>query len=179
MNIHRLNTWFLISPTVSRLTLEQKEIITRQKKVNGEIITSYGMPSPRIISIRWLRLNCRKCMHGPLIFSDYSREIILPLYMMNCMWIPYPSDLGEFMRQAFNHVGQELLAIPFTQDSVETYFDADGNSLRRAFLKAPLRFSQDIFTIFRKQVASHPENQASTLWCGLCCTYRNTGLFNR
>jgi murein DD-endopeptidase MepM/ murein hydrolase activator NlpD len=39
-------------------------------------------------------------------------------------------------------VGKELLAIPFMQDSVETYFDADGNSLRRAFLKAPLRFSR-------------------------------------
>jgi len=32
-----------------------------------------------------------------------------------------------------------LLAIPFVQDNVETYFDADGNSLKRAFLKAPLK----------------------------------------
>jgi len=42
----------------------------------------------------------------------------------------------------FRHNGQEYYAIPFTQDSVESYFDADGKSLRRAFLKAPLRFSR-------------------------------------
>jgi murein DD-endopeptidase MepM/ murein hydrolase activator NlpD len=50
--------------------------------------------------------------------------------------------LGRIHAASFNHVGKELLAIPYMQDSVETYFDAEGNSLRRAFLKAPLRFSR-------------------------------------
>lgn len=42
----------------------------------------------------------------------------------------------------FRHAGQEYYAIPFTQDSVESYYDIDGKSLRKAFLKAPLRFSR-------------------------------------
>jgi murein DD-endopeptidase MepM/ murein hydrolase activator NlpD len=42
----------------------------------------------------------------------------------------------------FRHNGQEYYAIPFTQDSIESYYGADGKSLRRAFLKAPLRFSR-------------------------------------
>jgi murein DD-endopeptidase MepM/ murein hydrolase activator NlpD len=50
--------------------------------------------------------------------------------------------IGKIYAASFNHAGKELLAIPFMQDSVETYFDADGNSLRRAFLKAPLRYSR-------------------------------------
>ncbi|RHJ86533.1 M23 family metallopeptidase [Parabacteroides sp. AM08-6] len=40
----------------------------------------------------------------------------------------------------FTHQGKDFVAIPFTQDSVFEYFDSDGNSLRKAFLKAPLDF---------------------------------------
>ncbi|MCC8144430.1 MAG: peptidoglycan DD-metalloendopeptidase family protein [Tannerellaceae bacterium] len=40
----------------------------------------------------------------------------------------------------FKHQGKEYTAIPFTQDSIFEYFDAEGNSLRKAFLKAPLDF---------------------------------------
>lgn len=42
----------------------------------------------------------------------------------------------------FNHMGRDFYAIPFEQDSVLSFFDQDGNSLRRAFLKAPLRYSR-------------------------------------
>ena len=40
----------------------------------------------------------------------------------------------------FRHANHDFYAIPFTQDSMESYYDVDGNSLRKAFLKAPLRF---------------------------------------
>lgn len=40
----------------------------------------------------------------------------------------------------FRHAGRDFYAIPFTQDSLESFYDVDGNSLRKAFLKAPLRF---------------------------------------
>lgn len=42
----------------------------------------------------------------------------------------------------FSHRGKDFYAIPFTQDSVAQYFDEDGNSLRKAFLKAPLEFGR-------------------------------------
>lgn len=40
----------------------------------------------------------------------------------------------------FTHQGKEFKAIPFVQDSVFEYYDEEGNSLRKAFLKAPLDF---------------------------------------
>jgi murein DD-endopeptidase MepM/ murein hydrolase activator NlpD len=40
------------------------------------------------------------------------------------------------------HNQNEFWAIPFIQDSVRSFFDEEGNSLRKAFLKAPLRFSR-------------------------------------
>ncbi len=42
----------------------------------------------------------------------------------------------------FYHAGHEFWAIPFEQDSVVSYFDENGNSLRKAFLKAPLSYSR-------------------------------------
>lgn len=40
------------------------------------------------------------------------------------------------------HNNHDFWAIPFIQDSVRSFFDEEGNSLRKAFLKAPLRFSR-------------------------------------
>ena len=42
----------------------------------------------------------------------------------------------------FNRTGSSITAIPFIQDGKESFFDIDGNSLRKAFLKAPLQFSR-------------------------------------
>jgi murein DD-endopeptidase MepM/ murein hydrolase activator NlpD len=53
-----------------------------------------------------------------------------------------PVDLGRIYVAFFRHEGNDFYAIPFVQDSIESYFDIDGKSLRKAFLKAPLRFSR-------------------------------------
>lgn len=50
--------------------------------------------------------------------------------------------LGKIQGAVFYHAGEEFYAVPFIQDSVESFFDQEGNSLRKAFLKAPLRFSR-------------------------------------
>jgi murein DD-endopeptidase MepM/ murein hydrolase activator NlpD len=50
--------------------------------------------------------------------------------------------LGKIHGAVFYHAGEEFYAVPFVQDSVESFFDQEGNSLRKAFLKAPLRYSR-------------------------------------
>jgi murein DD-endopeptidase MepM/ murein hydrolase activator NlpD len=52
------------------------------------------------------------------------------------------AGLGKIHTAYFRHAQKEFYAIPFMQDSVESYYDLDGNSLRRVFLKAPLRYSR-------------------------------------
>jgi len=42
----------------------------------------------------------------------------------------------------FEHLGQPIYAIPFIQDSTMSFYDTTGASLRKAFLKAPLRYSR-------------------------------------
>jgi murein DD-endopeptidase MepM/ murein hydrolase activator NlpD len=48
--------------------------------------------------------------------------------------------LGRIIAAGFNHMGHEYYACFFEQDSAGDYYDDEGGSMRRTFLKAPLRY---------------------------------------
>ena len=48
--------------------------------------------------------------------------------------------IGKILASTFNHYGEDHHAVWYVQDSAGDYFDENANSLRRTFLKAPLRF---------------------------------------
>lgn len=50
--------------------------------------------------------------------------------------------LGRILAARFNHYGKDQFAFYFEQDSMGDYFDEKGQSLQRAFLKAPLKYSR-------------------------------------
>lgn len=50
--------------------------------------------------------------------------------------------IGAIYASWFQHKGEMFYAFRFQQDSVYSYWDQEGNSLRKSFLKAPLRFSR-------------------------------------
>lgn len=50
--------------------------------------------------------------------------------------------IGEIYAVQFDHYGEENYAFLFDQDERWDYFDEKGTSLRKAFLKAPLKFSR-------------------------------------
>jgi murein DD-endopeptidase MepM/ murein hydrolase activator NlpD len=50
--------------------------------------------------------------------------------------------IGKVLGAYFNHRDKEYFAIPFMQDSVFQYFDENGNSLRKEFLKTPIEFAR-------------------------------------
>lgn len=49
-------------------------------------------------------------------------------------------DIASIEGAQFFHHDREYVAVPFKQDSIKEYFDEEGNSLRKQFLKAPLDF---------------------------------------
>ncbi len=51
-------------------------------------------------------------------------------------------EIGNIKAAEFYHQGDSFYAFNFEQDSMHTYFDEDGKSLRKAFLKAPLKYSR-------------------------------------
>jgi murein DD-endopeptidase MepM/ murein hydrolase activator NlpD len=50
--------------------------------------------------------------------------------------------VGRVLASNFNHYNKDFFACYFVQDSIGDYFDAEANSLRRAFLKSPLKFGR-------------------------------------
>ncbi|MFC1786281.1 peptidoglycan DD-metalloendopeptidase family protein [Candidatus Neomarinimicrobiota bacterium] len=50
--------------------------------------------------------------------------------------------IGKIIAVSFNHLNNDYYAFSYKQDGIIDYFDEKGGSLRRAFLKAPLRFSR-------------------------------------
>jgi len=49
--------------------------------------------------------------------------------------------IGKIYSASFTQAGTEFYAIRFTQSDGDNFFDEKGNSLRKSFLKAPLKFS--------------------------------------
>jgi murein DD-endopeptidase MepM/ murein hydrolase activator NlpD len=52
-----------------------------------------------------------------------------------------PIGIGKIFGAQFTSSGRSVYAIPMIQGGIESFYDVDGNSLRKAFLKAPLHFS--------------------------------------
>jgi murein DD-endopeptidase MepM/ murein hydrolase activator NlpD len=50
--------------------------------------------------------------------------------------------IGNILAALFHHEDRDYYAFYFVQDSIGDYFDEQSNSLRREFLKAPLKFSR-------------------------------------
>ncbi|RMD50485.1 MAG: peptidase M23, partial [Ignavibacteria bacterium] len=50
--------------------------------------------------------------------------------------------VGEIKAAWFKNMNQEYYAFHFEQNGEDDYFDEEGNSLRKAFLKAPVKFSR-------------------------------------
>lgn len=67
--------------------------------------------------------------------GDYYRTIFEELYVEG-EYI----GLGKVIAADFNHIGYHFYACYFEQDSVGDYYDDEGGSMRRTFLKAPLRY---------------------------------------
>lgn len=53
-----------------------------------------------------------------------------------------PIGVGKILAAEFIHRDEKFFSFRFEQDSVANYFDENGESLRKAFLKAPLKFSR-------------------------------------
>jgi murein DD-endopeptidase MepM/ murein hydrolase activator NlpD len=125
-----------------KLYWRQKEIITRQNFVKGTIKTSLWDAITKNNINPLVALELSEMYAWTVDFFGLQPEDNFTVAYDELFVDTVSVGLGQIHAARFYHGGKELLAIPFTQDSVETYYDAEGNSLRRAFLKAPLRFSR-------------------------------------
>lgn len=69
--------------------------------------------------------------------GDYFKVVFVEKYIDSI-----PVGIEDIKYAVFNHMGQDCYAIPFEQDGFRQYFDQDGKSTRKVFLKAPLKYSR-------------------------------------
>lgn len=50
--------------------------------------------------------------------------------------------ISKIYSAVFNHMGKDYYAFSYMQDSISSYWNEKGQSLKKAFLKAPLKFSR-------------------------------------
>jgi murein DD-endopeptidase MepM/ murein hydrolase activator NlpD len=124
-----------------KISVKQKEITTIQRKAHGEIHTSLWDAIKESNMNPMVALQLSDIYAWTIDFfglqpGDQFTVVYDELYVDSVS-----VGLGQIYGASFNHGGRDLLAIPFMQDSSRSYFDGEGNSLRRAFLKAPLKFA--------------------------------------
>ena len=72
------------------------------------------------------------------LYKDDEYKIVFEELYADTQYI----GIGDIIATSFKHINSSYYAFQFEQDSINDYFDEEGGSMRRAFLKAPLRFSR-------------------------------------
>ena len=72
------------------------------------------------------------------IYPDDNYKIIYENMYADTQYV----GIGEIIAASFNHLNNDYYAFSFEQNGISDFFDEEGGSMRRAFLKAPLRYSR-------------------------------------
>ena len=122
--------------------VHEKEIITRQEAASGKIEHSLWETVTMNNINPMVALELENVYQWTIDFFGLQPEDSFSIIYDEKYVDSVSVGLGAIHAVYFRHSGKDLYAIPFVQDSVLSFFDTDGNSLRRAFLKAPLKYSR-------------------------------------
>lgn len=120
----------------------QKEVTLKRKSVTGKINQSLYVALTKKEADPELVEKLSEVFAWQIDFyhiqkGDYFKVIYNEKYVDNKS-IGVEDIIGAY----FNYSGDEFYAIEFDEGNSNQYFDENGNSLRKAFLKAPLKFSR-------------------------------------
>jgi murein DD-endopeptidase MepM/ murein hydrolase activator NlpD len=118
-----------------------KEVSLHRKYLEGTITTSLWKNIQQSGNDPLLALKISDILAWQVDFFDVKEGDSYRV-MYNVAYIDDTTELfiSSIEGLVFTHQGKAFTAIPFQQDSITNYYDEDGNSLRKSFLKAPLDF---------------------------------------
>lgn len=122
---------------------EQKEITCRQQSCQGVIESSlwqtlHDNGDNIELSFSLSDIYAWQIDFFAIQAGDYFKVIYDEYFVDDTVSV----GIGDIHVAQFNHFGKDYFAIPFSQDGFKDYFDDKGMNLRRAFLKAPLKYSR-------------------------------------
>jgi murein DD-endopeptidase MepM/ murein hydrolase activator NlpD len=120
----------------------QKEVKTERKSVTGIINHSLYIAMLNNEASPELVMELSEVFAWEIDFyriqkGDYFKVIYDEEYVDK-----KPIGIKKIIGAYFNHNGEDFYAIGFKQNEKDQYFDENGKSLRKAFLKAPVKFSR-------------------------------------
>lgn len=140
-----------------------KDITLKKKFVHGTITSSLWKSIASSGTDPLLAIKLADIFAWQIDFFDVKEgDSFKALYHEAYIDDTIPLHIASVEGAVFIHQGKEFKAFPFMQDSIMEYFDEEGNSLRKAFLKAPLdffrissRFSNSRFHPVLKRYRAH------------------------
>lgn len=132
----------------------QKPVYNERKVVQGVIQSSLALTLQEIKASPLLTLSLSDIYAWTIDFYRLQKgDKFKVIYSEN--YVDGKSvGIDKIIACEFTHAGDPYYAFYFEQDSIGTYFDEEGASLRKAFLKAPLKFSRISSRYSRKRF--HP-----------------------
>jgi murein DD-endopeptidase MepM/ murein hydrolase activator NlpD len=120
----------------------KKPVDLRQQHVTGTITTSLWESMQEVNAHPMLAVELSEIFAWSIDFFGLQEGDRYRALYEESFVDSLSTGITKILGAWFYHEGTEFWAIPFVQDGVRSFFDEEGNSLRKAFLKAPLRFSR-------------------------------------
>lgn len=141
---HSTTEYLLINLTDSvELKVGQKETKVVKKLASGKITTNLwdAMLENNINPMMSIELS--EIYAWSIDFFDLKKEDqFYVIYEERFLDDTISVGIERIHAALFNHQNKDFYAIYFVQDETPSYYDSTGNSLRREFLKAPLKFNR-------------------------------------
>jgi len=124
------------------ITEGHKVVTSKEKSVSGTINSSLYLTLQELNTIPYLAVKLSDIFAWSIDFyriqkGDWFKVIFEEKYVDG-----EAIGIGKILAVEFNHYDKSFYGFHYDQDGKEDYFDEEANSLRKAFLKSPLRFSR-------------------------------------
>jgi murein DD-endopeptidase MepM/ murein hydrolase activator NlpD len=124
------------------VSLRNKEVTVEEKSIFGTISSSLAQSvadaggsaalTSMLVDVYAWQIDFFRIQKGDWFKVIYEEKLV----------DGQPVGVGKILAVQFEHEGRQFQAYYFDQGSGTDYFDEEGNSLRKAFLKAPLNFTR-------------------------------------
>ncbi len=122
--------------------VEKRDVIRKTKITSGTITSSLWNAMVENNTNPFLAIELSEVYAWAIDFFGLQKGDKFKVIYEELFVEDKPVGLGKVSTAVFTHAGKDFWAFYFFQDSIGDYFDEEANSLRRSFLKAPLRFSR-------------------------------------
>ena len=125
-----------------RIYKEKKPIVTMIKSASGVITSSLWNAMEAQALDRDLIMNLSEIYAWSIDFFGIQKGDKFKIIFEEDFVYGKSIGTGRIFAAQFVHANEDFYAFQFTQNNEESYFDDKGKSLKKAFLKAPLKFNR-------------------------------------